>query len=257
MTRTGSIQTALRALPTTITLAALTSGTLSIYASLQSLEAMNPEPFHRAAALFIMLALILDGLDGNVARLLKAESVIGGELDTFVDLTAFGIAPALLIYVTATGFSETLRIVLGAGLIASGACRLARFKAVDPFRGQHGYLGLPITACASMVALVLILSIQAPASWGPLKVNPAGGPFATAFLWLVALLALLQVSRVHFPKPSKSAAFFVPSIVLVILLFTPTPVVSAGSALAGLVFGVLYVGVSPFLPRHAPPAGKE
>ena len=54
-----------------------------------------------AASQMIMLALILDGFDGNVARLLKSTSKFGGEFDTFVDILAFGIAPAFLAYQTA------------------------------------------------------------------------------------------------------------------------------------------------------------
>jgi len=255
MTRNRAGQTLVLALPTAITLLALLSGTLSLFASLQSLEAVNPEPHRLTAALLIMAALILDGLDGNVARLLKAESTLGGELDTFVDLTAFGIAPALLIYGFASGFPESLRIGLGCLLIASGAYRLARFKTVDPYRGQRGYLGLPITVCAAMTALFQVLAIQAPAAWGQLKVDPASGPVASLFLGFVALLALLQVSHFHFPKPSKSPYFFLPGLILVFLLFTPWPALAAGCALAGLLFGLLYVGLSPLLPR--PPPARE
>jgi CDP-diacylglycerol--serine O-phosphatidyltransferase len=239
---------AIRFIPTAITLAALVSGLLSIYASFQSLEfGANASGLHLRASLLIMLAMILDGLDGNVARLLNATSALGGELDTFVDLTAFGIAPALLIYTSASGFPPLVRIVLGCALVASGAYRLSRFKVIDPHRGHHGFTGLPITICAAMVATVHILALQAPDSWGVLKFDLSQGPAAVGVLVLVVLLALLQVSRIHYPKPTTNLFFFAGSIVLVILLFSGLPVLAAGSALAMVAFGIYYITVTPFL----------
>src|SRR3989338_6918917 len=60
------------------------------------LMALDRRPL--AAAQWILLAMILDGLDGHLARGLNATSKFGAELDTYVDLTAFGVAPAVLIY---------------------------------------------------------------------------------------------------------------------------------------------------------------
>ncbi len=240
-----------RLLPTGITLAALVSGLLSIYASIHTLESGVSDPTASLlhAALLIMLAMILDGLDGYAARLLHAESAIGGELDTFVDLTAFGIAPAMLIYASATGFPPLLRIVLGCGLVASGAYRLARFKVIDPHHGQHGFTGLPITVAAALVSTAHIVSLQAPDSWGPLKLNVGQGPVATVFLAIIVGLTLLQVSRIHFPKPTNNPVFLAVSILLVILLFLGTPALAAGSALAMIAFGLYYILVSPFQKR--------
>jgi CDP-diacylglycerol--serine O-phosphatidyltransferase len=246
----GPLRNVIRALPTAITMAALVCGMLSLFASLQGLEAgADAASFHLRAALLIMLAMILDGLDGNVARLLNATSEIGGELDTFVDLTAFGIAPALLIYVTADGFPPLLRLTLGCALVASGAYRLSRFKVVDPYRGQHGFLGLPITVCAAFVALLHIVSLQAPESWGVLKINLHEGLVAAGVLVFVALLAVLQVSTFHFPKPTKNPWFFIPSVIGVVLLLSHQPVLAAGSALAGILFGLYFVFITPFLNR--------
>ncbi len=254
----GPLRTVIRAFPTTITMAALISGMLSLYASLQGLEAgADAAACHLRAALLIMLAMILDGLDGNVARLLNATSEIGSELDTFVDLTAFGIAPALLIYVTADGFPPALRLTLGCALVASGAYRLSRFKVVDPFRGQHGFLGLPITVCAAFVALFQILSASAPESWGLLKPNLREGPFAAGVLGFIALLAVLQVSRFHFPKPTKNPLFFIPSVIGVFLLFSGRPVLVAGTALAGILFGLYFVFITPFLNRPPVQESRE
>ncbi len=253
MTAPKPLMAALMRLPTAITLAALVSGLLSIYAAFQSLEpGADASALHLRAALLIMLAMILDGLDGNVARLLHATSELGGELDTFVDLTAFGIAPALLLYASLSGFPPLVRIAAGCALVASGAYRLARFKVIDPNRGSHGFTGLPITACAAMVATAHVLALQAPDSWKMLRFDITRGPAAIVLLGMVLLLALLQVSRLHFPKPTKNPVFFIPSIGLVALLFLgkPWPALAAGSALAMLVFGLYYVFAAPFLKQE-------
>lgn len=239
-----------RGIPTTITLAALVSGLLAIYAAIRSLEpAAAATPLHLHSALLIMLAMILDGLDGNVARLLHAESELGGELDTFVDLTAFGIAPAMLLYAGFSGYPAWLRIAIGCLLVASGAYRLARFKVIDPHRGQHGYTGLPITVCAALVSAFFVLAVRAPAAWGPLKPGLAPGPVSASLLGLVLLLALLQVSRIHFAKPSKNPVFFGAAIVLVALLLFGSAPLSAGSALAMALYGLYYLAIAPFLNR--------
>ena len=95
-------------IPSLFTLAAMLAGFLSILVTIQGMvaqaEIVAPAGAHRAAELFrwaallIMLAMILDGLDGNIARWLHGESDFGAELDTYVDLTAFGIAPAILVF---------------------------------------------------------------------------------------------------------------------------------------------------------------
>ena len=68
------------------------AGFLSILVTFEGMHMARPDLYSSAAQL-IMLAMILDGLDGNVARMLKGESDFGAELDTYVDMTAFGIAP--------------------------------------------------------------------------------------------------------------------------------------------------------------------
>lgn len=236
-----------RGLPTIVTMAALISGMLSIYSAILAVSVGDSSIHLLHSALLIMLAMILDGLDGNLARLLHATSELGGELDTFVDLTAFGIAPALLIYASAQSAPLWLRVALGCALTASGAYRLSRFKVVDPYRGQKGFLGLPITVCAGMVASFHIMAIRAPDSWDMLNVDLAGDKSAAFLLVLAAVLAVLQVSRLRFPKPTKHPLFFIPSFVLVLLLFSGNGALSSISAILMLLFGIYYIVLAPLL----------
>ncbi len=242
-------------IPNALTLLALIAGILSLYCSLFSISAdvVNPDPWRLRAAHLMMVALVLDGLDGNLARLLKAESTLGAELDTFVDLTAFGIAPALLLYSVTDGMSPPLRIGLGVALVASGAWRLARFKTVDPYRGQRGFLGLPITVCASWTALAVITSLRAPDSWSLGRSVLSAGPFAKVWMAGIALLAALQVSHLHYPKPSKHPAFFLAGVLLIAALWTPSPSLSAGASCIGLLAVAAFTLFAPFFYRPYPP----
>ena len=138
-------------IPTLFTLAAMLCGFFSI------LLALEGEASYLLSAQFIMLAMILDGIDGKVARLLKGTSAFGAELDTYVDMTAFGLAPAILIYQVALQRHDDWRIVMTALVVLSGMIRLARFKVKDPLRGQGGYCGLPITVSAGWVAIFVLL----------------------------------------------------------------------------------------------------
>jgi len=151
-------------IPTLFTLAAMLCGLLSILYIVQGFHGEDPAHWYRMSAKMIMLAMILDGLDGNVARWLKGSSEFGAELDTYVDMTAFGIAPAVLIFaVTMETQDAFLRILLPSVVVLSGVVRLARFKVTDPLRGQGGYAGLPITTNAAWVAMLVYIS-QVPAS---------------------------------------------------------------------------------------------
>ena len=115
-------------------------------------------------ALFILGAMILDGIDGTMARMLKASTAFGAEFDTFVDITAFGIAPAMLMYFYLfhdfSAPAPTLHPVgalLSIAIVLSGAIRLARFKVVDEDNGMSGYTGMPITVNALCFAGIVLL----------------------------------------------------------------------------------------------------
>ncbi len=181
-----------------ITASALICGILSIiHASLGH--------FFLSAQL-IMGAMILDGLDGTFARLLKAESAFGAEFDTFVDITCFGIAPGMLVYYAV--LPTQLGMFLAAAIALSGATRLARFKVVDPDHGMSGYTGMPITANAGCLAGLIMLVfnpdlnevIDVPAWLAFTK----GGWLLPAMIVNCVAGLLLQVSTIRYPKPTNT-----------------------------------------------------
>lgn len=225
-------------IPTIITLAAMLCGFFSILLALEGHENFS------LSAQFIMLALVLDGLDGNLARLLKGTTPFGAELDTYVDLTAFGLAPAVLIYQVTLQRHVDWKILMTAMVVLSGVIRLARFKVKDPLRGQAGYCGLPITASAGWVALFVFLS-ETPHFGEFFRLSQ--GPVGVFFLAGVLLMITLQVSNVRYPKPSKLMALFIPWAVLVVLLFCRHRGVAGVAALAMLALGLAYVLIGPWL----------
>ena len=209
-----------QAVPILITLSAMLCGFFSILVAVEGrgVDVDYMWKYHVWAAQLILAAIILDGLDGIVARRLNGCSPIGAELDTYVDMTAFGIAPAVLIYVVCLQSEPFRRVLMTAAVVLSGVVRLARFKATDPHRGQMGYSGLPITACASWVALFVFISQSPPRRETPWLTY---GPWAVIFLLGVMLFIVLQVSNVRYPKPTKRLSVFILGVVLVIGLLLP------------------------------------
>lgn len=247
--------------PSLITLGAMLAGFLSILSVVWGFHSGSIEAVHEMnrhylnAARLIMLAMILDGIDGNLARWLKGTSEFGAELDTYVDMTAFGIAPAILIFAV-TLSPETpplLRLLLPSAVALSGVVRLARFKVADPLRGQGGYGGLPITANAGWVALFVFIS-QVPPTGDTISADLfslQSGWFSAVFLTGILVFICLQVSNVRYPKPTKKAAIFIPSAILVFLFVFLPKRYSIWMAVALLLLGLVYAILGPMFVKGA------
>ncbi|MCX6996173.1 MAG: CDP-alcohol phosphatidyltransferase family protein [Kiritimatiellaeota bacterium] len=236
-------------LPVALTLAAMLAGFSSLV--------MSAHNQYTWAARLIILSMILDGLDGALARLLKGTSSFGAELDTFVDMTSFGIAPALLAYEACWRNFGIWGKVFAGFMVLSGASRLSRFRIIDPFRGQQGFLGLPIT-CAGGFVTCIIFAAQSGAiqAWGwDGWFNLERGPLAWS-VWIATILMLvLQVSHVHYTKASKHPVIFLAGVVLVIALFVNVHLMATVAALGGCVGGLYFAFLRPiFHPPDATPA---
>ena len=197
------------ALPTLFTAGNLFLGYLSLLRTFQGalLVAGNPSAAadnFAVAAKTIGIAVVLDGLDGRIARMTNTTSAFGGELDSLADIVSFGIAPALLAFGwgiqfadlgTATGAADHLQRAgkfVAFLFLVCGAARLARFNVQknpmpkNPGRPHRKYfVGLPIPPAAGMVAAVVYAFDGEPIkSW----------PFSVAWLALLSLLSFLMVS---------------------------------------------------------------
>ena len=154
------------------------------------------------AAQAIGAAVVLDGLDGRIARMTNTTSDFGREMDSLADVISFGMAQKLVLafawgvqFIDPTIGVKTLEHIFNAGyfiaflFLLCGACRLARFNVQknpvpkNPGRPDRKYfVGLPIPAAASMVAAVVWAADAQPISWWPLSV---------AWLCLLLLLGFL------------------------------------------------------------------
>ena len=133
-------------LPNLFTTAALFAGFFAI------VQAMNHK--FELAAVAIFIAMVMDGLDGRVARMTNTTSAFGAEYDSLSDMVSFGVAPALIMYVWALAPLKKLGWIAAFLYCACAALRLARFntKLDDPFQDKRFFQGLPCPAAAALLA---------------------------------------------------------------------------------------------------------
>ncbi|MEW6314069.1 MAG: CDP-diacylglycerol--serine O-phosphatidyltransferase [Pseudomonadota bacterium] len=131
-------------LPNLFTTGALFGGFYAI------VQAMNGRFEHAAVAIFI--AMVLDGLDGRVARLTHTQSAFGAEYDSLSDMVSFGAAPALVIYEWALKDLGKLGWIAAFIYCVGAALRLARFNTQLEVADKRWFQGLPSPAAAALIA---------------------------------------------------------------------------------------------------------
>ena len=145
------------------------------------------------AAPLIFWAILLDVLDGRIARMTGTTSEFGGELDSLADVVSFGVAPALLAY--SWGFATLPRVgwLVAFLFVACGTLRLARFNVQKSSVDGRYFVGLPIPAAAAPVAALVNVS--------PMPVDEK----THAVLWLALLIVLsfLMVSTFRYTSFKK------------------------------------------------------
>ncbi|MDX2102209.1 MAG: phosphatidylcholine/phosphatidylserine synthase [Alphaproteobacteria bacterium] len=172
-----------RLVPNILTLLALCAGLSAIRFGL---DGRFP-----AAVGAVLLAAVLDGLDGRVARLMNATSRFGAELDSLSDFVCFGVVPPLLLYLWLQGHGAGAAWPAVMIFAVCTALRLARFNvALDdhdrPAWTYHFFSGVPSPAGAGLALLPMVASFELPWSW-------LQHPWVIG-VWLV-MVALLMVSR--------------------------------------------------------------
>lgn len=170
--------------PNAITAAALCSGLTGIRFAIAG-------DFEKAVQA-VILAGVLDGIDGRAARLLKAQTRFGAELDSLADSISFGVAPALIVYLWTLHALPSLGWIAALAFAICCVLRLARFNArLDMLDQPHkaaGFLtGVPAPLGAGLAFLPLYLWI---ATTRPEFANPA-----VVSLWMV-LVAFLMISNI-------------------------------------------------------------
>lgn len=182
-------------IPNLLTLLNLCAGATAIRFALNN-------QFEEAVAA-LLLASVLDLLDGGMARLLRAGSKLGAELDSLADLVSFGVAPGVMVY------AWTMHTAGGIGWVPTllfcvcAALRLARFNIAQDDTSDapnaNGYFnGLPTPGAAGIMLIPMLLSFQFPD--GPFNnVWLNGGSIIFAALMMVSRIPTYSLKGVHLP----------------------------------------------------------
>ena len=226
--RSESMRKGIYILPNLFTTGSLFAGFYSMVAGVSG--------DYRTAAIWILFALVCDGLDGKVARATGTTSKFGVEYDSLADLVAFGVAPGLLMYFWALKPFGRLGWLAAFLFVVCGALRLARFNVQVETVESKRFIGLPIPAAASTVSATVLFfhHMGWPSSYKKL-----------AIIVLIYLLAFLMVSSVKYysfkdPELIKKQPFGF--LVLAVLLLI---VIAAEPAIMMFVLFISYVLSGP------------
>lgn len=178
----------------------------NLFAGFFSVSATLAGDYDRAA-IAIGAGIVLDGLDGMVARLVSTSSPIGVQLDSLADVVTFGVAPALLALAWGAGglglegspHARRLVWIAAFAFVSATALRLARFNVMtsddagDFSPRKDAFIGMPTPTSAAVLAVHVHLFKTPIADW----------PWAVG--WAAGLLALtgLMVSRIAFPNVKR------------------------------------------------------
>ena len=225
-------------LPNMITTAGLFAGFYAIVA------AMNGR--FEAAAIAIFVAMIMDGIDGRVARLTNTTSDFGVQYDSLADMISFGLAPALVVYEWSLGSMASVgwaKLGWLAAFIytASAALRLARFNSQVDSAEKNYFKGLPSPAAAGVLAGLV---------WVSADLRIAGEDLVYVAFVLTLIMGLMMVSNaryysfkeIHFKNRVSFVAMLVVVLVYAFASIDPPKVLFAGFliyAISGVVYTFL------------------
>ena len=232
-------------IPNMITIIALCAGLSSIRFALNERWEM--------ATTFILIASVLDGMDGRFARLLNATSKFGAELDSLADFINFGVAPAIILYlwqdkgIHLHGLGWTLVLLFA----TCSAIRLARFNShLDddiPEWKENFFTGMPAPASASLLMWPMIISFFYENKLG----HSGEFPFHISILGIYILfIALIMVSKIPTLsiKKMKVEKEYVPIILVAVVLLMALLIIEPWATLSFI--ALIYLSTIPFTIIH-------
>jgi len=194
----------------------------------------------------IILSVIFDGLDGQIARRNPVPSEFGKQLDSLVDVVSFGIAPSILGYIFVYRHFSYLAISALFIYLVCSVTRLAKYNITPKEELTSYFYGLPTTASGGLVASFILIFRRRET-----EVLPQFVP--AAFLLIVLLLAFLMVSRVRYLNLDGLKQVFGRNTIFVVLFFIAVLITAAFLKKAGVVFFALfliYLIFSPFVVKR-------
>ncbi|MBM4073776.1 MAG: CDP-diacylglycerol--serine O-phosphatidyltransferase [Planctomycetes bacterium] len=224
-----------RLIPNVLTLAALCSGLTAIRFGLQGQM--------KLAVIAVIVAAVLDALDGRVARRLGVTSRFGAELDSLSDFLCFGVAPALVLYMSSLKDAGPLGWIVTLMFPICSALRLARFNTAllsdEPPPAWTGsyFTGVPAPAGALLALIPLMVSFEIEAAW------PRHGLVVGATLVLVGGLMVSRLPTFSFKKGRVPRHLVLPALLGTALVMG----VVASSPWTGLsLLGLVYLSLIPY-----------
>lgn len=199
----------IRLLPNLFTLAALFAGFFAI------VQAMNQR--FELSAVAIFAAMVLDGMDGRVARMTNTQSAFGEQLDSLSDMISFGVAPALVMYEWILNDLGRLGWAAAFVYCACAALRLARFNANLGVIDKRFFQGLPSPAAAALIAGFVWLAID-----NKLQIRDAAMPWVAAALTLYTGFTMVSSAPFYSGKSfhfSRSVPFWVLVVLIAAMFF--------------------------------------
>ncbi|WP_111415354.1 CDP-diacylglycerol--serine O-phosphatidyltransferase [Billgrantia lactosivorans] len=230
-------------LPNLFTTSALFAGFFSVVAGING--------DFTAAAVAIFIAMVLDGLDGRVARLTNTQSAFGAEYDSLSDMLSFGVAPALVAFTWILQDIGKTGWVVAFLYVACAALRLARFNVQIGSVDKKWFIGLPSPSAAAFVAASV---------WTFHSFDAEAVGFKLLMLFVVAAAGVLMVSNIrYYSFKDIDLKGPVPFVVLLAIVLGFVVVSVEPSVMLLLLFGA-YVASGPTLAimrkmKHAPPEG--
>lgn len=125
--------------------------TAALFAGFYAMTAALHHQF-QAAAIGILAAIVLDGIDGRIARLTNTQSDFGAEYDSLADMVSFGVAPAVLAYEWMLRDIGKFGFLVAFVYVSGAALRLARFNVQKTVQDKRFFKGLPSPSAAALVA---------------------------------------------------------------------------------------------------------
>ncbi len=221
------------ALPSVFTLGCLFFGFFGI------IQAMNLRFDYAAICIFV--AMVLDSLDGRVARMTKTQTAFGAELDSLADMVSFGAAPALIVYEWSLSSLPSPRIALAGAFIyaACAALRLARFNVNTGVVDKRYFQGLPSPAAAALIAGFILLMNELGVK-GPAVAWPMFGLALYAGLTMVTNVPFYSFKDIGMKRSVPFAVIVLIALGIAAISIDPAPVIFAVFAAYGVSGYVVY-----------------
>lgn len=201
----------------------------SIFMGFLSMIYSSKEDFIMASYL-IIIAMVLDGLDGRVARLTNTESKFGLEFDSLADAVSFCVAPAILLYFFIGNELGRVGILISAIYLIFGTIRLAKFNITKV--DSSIFLGLPTPLSASYIVLIVLFIIDYKLQY-----------LREYFLYSTLIISALMISNIRYPSFKKlnlGKAFFFKVLILLVSTLSLLYLYPIESILIFIIIYILY-----------------